>query len=235
MKKVSFWGQKKRCFLVKKGSDFVFLGGGLKTWSLKVDRIYGEIFSEVSTLVGSFFVFLGSFFRVFGPLFWGKNDQIHHFLTLFSLFSSFSTFSEILEIFMTPPSWQNTDSQTLPPINVKLTKLTPQKWPGFGVKVSEILGRKKLSFLSYKMLRFLSSNVKIPKFLMPQLIPKFLSVNVTVCLYAPTSKRTAQFEGENERRRWRKWWRNERDRRETSGLFNAGLTPCSHTTTTKEW
>jgi len=148
VKKVSFWGQKKRCFLVKKGSDFVFLGGGLKTWSLKVDRIYGEIFSEVSTLVGSFFVFLGSFFRVFGPLFWVKMTRISCFFIFFHLFSLFSLFSEILEIFMTPPSWQNTDSQTLPPINVKLRKLTPQKWPGFGVKkrrkVSEILGGEKV-------------------------------------------------------------------------------------------
>ena len=73
----------------------------------------------------------------------------------------------------------------------------------------------------------------------------FLSVNVTVCLYAPTPKRTAKFEGWNKENdegseeemnmtdeRGRRWI-SAVSGRETSGLFNAGLTPCSHTTTTK--
>ena len=74
----------------------------------------------------------------------------------------------------------------------------------------------------------------------------FLSVNlIPVCLYAPTPKWTAKFEGETKENdegsdeemnmteeRGRRWISASLGR-ETSGHFNAGLTPCSHTTTTK--
>jgi len=161
MKKSEFWGSKKRSFFIKKGSDFVFLGGGLKTWSLKVDRIYGEIFSEVSTLVGSFFVFLGSFFRLFWPLFWVK---IIKFVTFF-------TFSRLFwpplnsRDFHDPPLMTKHRFPNSPSDQRETEKTDPQKWPRFGMKKRvksewESWGWKEWDFLS-GMLRFLKWNVKI--------------------------------------------------------------------------
>ena len=127
------------CFLAKKGSNFVFWGGGRKTCPLKVDRIYGKTFCVVFT-VGDFFGVVFSSFLV-------KNHQISHFFE----------FLGILDILTRDPSSQKPTPKN-DPDDLATKNWPPKSDPDFGVKkrwkVTRISERKWVRFRGGKSEKF---------------------------------------------------------------------------------